>query len=142
MTSVDTVELVICGGIILQKFEGFFCHNIEYNPYTEIVTDMFEKRDLFKSKGEDLLQNLAKKIGLSIYDGTIRKDINEESKCVTENWMRENFHDWIKEWFPSKNGKLGVKSENYEGVEDYDKENRSLRCHLILVVVFYHIVKD
>ena len=98
-----------------------FCYNLEYNPYTEIVTNMFEKRDLFKSQGKDLLQNLAKKIGLSVYGGNIRKDINEEYKCVTENWMIENFDDRIKEWFPLKNGKLIVKLEQDEGVDDFDK---------------------
>ena len=64
LTIVDIVEIIKCGGIILEVYEGFFCHNLEYNPYTEFVTDMFEKRDLFKSQGKDLLQNLAKKIGL------------------------------------------------------------------------------
>ena len=59
LTSIDIVEIVRCGGVILEVFEGFFCHNLEYNPYTEFVTDMFEKRDLFKSQGKDLLQNLA-----------------------------------------------------------------------------------
>ena len=44
LTSVDIVEIVKCGGVILEIYEGFFCHNLEYNPYTEFVTDMFEKR--------------------------------------------------------------------------------------------------
>ena len=121
LTSVDIVEIVKCGGVILEVFEGFFCHNLEYNPYTEFVTDMFEKRDLFKSQGKDLLQNLAKKIGLSVYGGNIRKDINEEYKYVTENWMRENFDDRVRELFPLKNGNLIVKLEDDEGVDDYDK---------------------
>ena len=121
LTSVDIVEIVKCGGIILEIFEGFFCHNLEYNAYKEFVTDMFEKRDLFKSQGKDLLQNLAKKIGLPVYGGNIRKDINEEYKCVTETWMRENFDDRVKEWFPLKNGNLIVKLEEDEGVDDYDK---------------------
>ena len=121
LTSVDIVEIVKCGGVILEVFEVFFCHNLEYNPYTEFVTDMFQKRDMFKSQGKDLLQNLAKKIGLSVYGGNIRKDINEEYKCVTENWMRENFDDRVKEWFPLKNGNLIVKLEDDEGVDDYDK---------------------
>ena len=43
LTSVDIVEIVKCGGVILEIYEGFFCHNLEYNPYTEFVTDMFEK---------------------------------------------------------------------------------------------------
>ena len=82
---------------------------------------MFNKRDMFKSQGKDLLQNLAKKIGLSVYGGNIRKDINEEYKWVTENWMRENFDDRIKEWFPLKNCNFIVKLEDDEGVDDYDK---------------------
>ena len=47
LTSVDIVKIVKYGGIILEVFEGFFCLNVEYNPYTDYVTDMFEKRDLF-----------------------------------------------------------------------------------------------
>ena len=121
LTSIDIVEIVKCGGVILEVYEGFFCHNLNFNPYTEFVTDMFQKRDMFKSQGKDLLQNLAKKIGLSVYGGNIRKDINEEYKCVTENWMRENFDDRVKEWFPLKNGNFIVKLEDDEGVDDYDK---------------------
>ena len=121
LTSIDIVEIVKCGGVILEVFEGFFCHNLNFNPYTEFVTDMFEKREMFKSQGKDLIQNLANKIGLSVYGGNIRKDINEEYRCVTENWMGENFHDRVKEWFPLKNGNLIVKLEDDEGVDDYDK---------------------
>ena len=72
LTSVDIVEIVTCGGVILDVLEGFFCHTLEYIPYTEFATDMSEKREIFKSQGKDLLQNLAKKIGLSVYDGNIR----------------------------------------------------------------------
>ena len=121
LTSVDIVEIVKYGGEILEVIEGFFCHNLNYNPYTEFVTDMFRKRDLFKSQGKDLLQNLAKKIGLSVYGGNLRKDINEKYKCVTENWMKENLDDRIKEWFPLKNNNFIVKLEDDEGVDDYDK---------------------
>ena len=121
LTSVDIVEIVKYGGIILEVFEGIFCHILKFNPYTEFVTDMFQKGDLFKSQGKDLLQNLAKKIGLSVYGGNIRKDINEEYKCVTENWMRENYDNRVKEWFPLKNGNLIVKLEDDEGVDDFDK---------------------
>ena len=121
LTSVDIVEIVKCGGVILDVYEGFFCHNLEFNPYTEFVTDMFNKRDYFKSQGKDLLQKLAKTVGLSVHGGNIRKDIKEEYKCVTENWMKENFDDRIKEWFPLKNGNLIVKLQNDEEVDDFDK---------------------
>ena len=85
LTSVDIVEIVEYVGVILEVFEGFFRLSLEYNPDTEFVTDMFEKTDLFKAQGRDLFQNLATKIGLSVQGGNIRKDINEENKCVIES---------------------------------------------------------
>ena len=121
LTSVDTAGIVKYGGIVLEVFEGFFCHNLEYNNYTEFATDMFEKRDFFKSQVKNSLQILAKKIGLSVFSGKIRKNINEEYKSVTENWMRENFDFRVKEWFPLKNTNLKIKLEDDEGVDDYDK---------------------
>ena len=45
---------------------------------------MSEKKRFFKSQGKDLLQKLAKKMGLSVYRGNIRIDINGEFNCVTE----------------------------------------------------------
>ena len=48
LTSVDIVEIVKCGGNILGVCDGFFCHNLVYNPYIDFVSDMFEKRDSFK----------------------------------------------------------------------------------------------
>ena len=130
-TSININEISKSGGVILEVYEGFFCHNLEYNPYTEFVTDMFEKRDSFKSQGKDLLQNLAKKTGLSVYAGNIRKDIHEEHICVTQNWMKKNFDDRVKEWFPPRNGNLIVKLEDDEGVDDFDKAKsvNTIRFH-------------
>ena len=123
----------------LEVLEGFFCYNLEYNPYTEFVKDMFEKkRDLIKSQEKDLIQNLAKKIGLSVYGGNIRKDINEEYKFVTENWMKENFDDRIKEWFPLKNGNFKVKLKDDD---DFDKVKSVNTMPSHFEVIFYHIVR-
>ena len=60
LSSVEIVEIVKYGCINLEVIGGIFCLDLEYNPYTEFVTDMFEKRNLFKSQRKDLLQNLAK----------------------------------------------------------------------------------
>ena len=68
LTSVDIVEIVKCGGIVLEVFLGFFCHNLEFNLFSQIVTETFEKRDSFNSQGKDLLQNLAK---ISVYQFTV-----------------------------------------------------------------------
>ena len=58
-TSVDTVDLANCGGVFLEVYAGFLCHNLEYSPYAEFVTEMFEKRSSFKTQAKDLLQTLA-----------------------------------------------------------------------------------
>ena len=99
LTGADFVEIVKCGGIFLEVFEGFFCHNLEYKSYTEFVEDMFEKRNLLKSQGKGFLRHLAKKIEISVLGGNIRNDLNEEYQCVTENWMKEKFDDMVKESF-------------------------------------------
>ena len=77
LTTVDIVEIVICGGIILEIYEGFFCNNLGLNSYTELVTDLFEKKDLFKSQGKDLLQNLSKKTGFSVYGLASKRVMND-----------------------------------------------------------------
>ena len=51
---VDIVEIVECRAVILEVFEGVFCHNMQYNPYTEFVNDIVGKRDLYKEQGKDL----------------------------------------------------------------------------------------
>ena len=53
LTSIDIVEIVKRGDVILEIYEGFFCHNLENNPYKEFVTDKFEKRNFSKSQRKD-----------------------------------------------------------------------------------------
>ena len=57
LTSADNVEIAKCGGNILEVFEGFFClKGMQYIPYTDFVSDMFEERDSFKAERRRLLQ--------------------------------------------------------------------------------------
>ena len=42
-TSVDIVEIVRCGSIVLEVSERFFCQNSENNPHTDFVNEMFQK---------------------------------------------------------------------------------------------------
>ena len=121
ITRIDILEIAKSGGFILEVFEGFLCHIIEFNPFMELFNDMYEKIDLFKARGRDLLQNLAEKFGLSVHDGEKWKGINEECKCVTYTWMTENVDHGVKGWFPLKNGCLIVKLVDDKGVDDYDE---------------------
>ena len=42
------------GDEILKLYEGFFCESLDFNPYTEFVLGMCEKRDKHKAEGKDL----------------------------------------------------------------------------------------
>ena len=50
LNAVDIVEIIKCGGVVLEVYEGFICHNMQNRPYTEFVNDMVGKRDLFNKK--------------------------------------------------------------------------------------------
>ena len=68
LTCVGFVEIVECGGVILEVYESFFSQNLDYNPYTEVVTDLFEKRDLFKSHAKKYFKTQLKR---SDYQSTV-----------------------------------------------------------------------
>ena len=46
---------------------------------------MVAKRDLYKKQGIELLQTLSKKTNNSVYGGNIKRDVNDQLECVTEN---------------------------------------------------------
>ena len=118
LISQDIIQVVICGGVLLEVYEGFFWHNMQHIPYTEFVKDMVSKRDLYKKQGKNLLKTLAKKITNSMYGGKIRQDVNDQFRCVTEDWMRHNYDCRAKEWWPMKSGFLIDKLEDDVGVDD------------------------
>ena len=61
-------------------------------------------------------------MGLAVDGWNLRKNIDEDFICVSENWMRENFNDRVKKWFLLKNGNLVVVLlEDDGGLDDYDK---------------------
>ena len=85
LTSNDVVEIVKCGGNVFEVSEGFFYHSLEYKILMQNLLLTCLKKDLFKPHGKNLLQNRAKKIRFLVYGGNIRRDTNEDYKCVTEN---------------------------------------------------------
>ena len=103
---------------------------------------MFEKRILFKPQGKELFQKLGKKVGLSVYGGNIRKDRNEEYKCVTETWMTETFDDRVKERFPFRIANLIVKLKDDESIDGHDKAksiNTLPFCFVYYILSHYEV---
>ena len=50
LNSFDIVEIVKCGGVVLEVYEGFFCYNMQNNPYMDSVNDMVAKQDPYKAE--------------------------------------------------------------------------------------------
>ncbi len=118
LTSVDIEQIVRIGGIILEFFEGFICHNLDNSPFTECVHDLIKKRNEYKNQGKNILQLMAKDSVNGIFGGCIRQDITENYKCVTENWMNNEYDDRVKNYFPLENGNYMVNIVDHKGIDD------------------------
>ena len=132
VTSVDLEEIVRIGGVVLKFYEGFICDNLEFNPFFNFIIDMTAKRNYYKKEGKNILQSMCKAISLGSYGSCIRRDINENFKCVTENWMNAEFDDRVKNWFPLENGNYMVNIIDHVGVDDngFSKKINSQPFHL------------
>ena len=124
LTSVDIIQIVRIGGVILKVYEGFFCESLEYNPYTDFVLDMYDKREQYKNKGNDLLANLVKKVMCAVYGSNARRDILDKYICVSEAWMNNEYDKSVKEIIPLENELYVVKKHVHEGKDDFGLANK------------------
>ena len=118
LTSVDNEQIVRIGGVILDFIEGFIGDILDYNPFTEYVHDLIEKRNEYKKQGKNILQLLCKDTVNGGYGSCIRQEITENYKCVTENWMNTEYDDRVKNYIPLENGNYMVNIVDHEGVDD------------------------
>ena len=132
VTSVDLEEIVRIGGFVLEFYEGFICDNLEFNPFYNFIIDMTAKRNYYKKQGKNILQSMRKAVYLATYGGCIRRDINENFKCVTENWMNTEFDYRVENWFPLENGNFMVNMSDHDGIDDngISKKINSQTFHL------------
>ena len=118
LTSVDIEQIVRIGGIVLEFIEGFICDILDYNPFTEYVHDLIEKRNEYKKQGKNILQLMCKDTVNGGYGSCIRQDITVNYKCVTENWMKTEYDYRVKNYIPLENGNYMVKILDHEGIDD------------------------
>ena len=71
--------------------EEFRCYRLENNPSLRFHIDRTEKKNSRIKKA--LLETSIKKCSKSVYGGCIRKDIEKIYKCVTQQWMKNEYHD-------------------------------------------------
>ena len=78
----------------------------------------------YKSEGQDILQEMVKLIMNSIYGQTIRRDIEDEFCCKTENWMKTEYDERVKDYWRLPNGHYIVQLSLDEGVDgEIDHKN-------------------
>ena len=87
--------------------------------------------DFVKNIGKSCHKHCLKKIKNSVYGENIRRDVNVQFKCITENWS-ENYADSVKEWWPMNRGNLIVKLKDDASVDyqDFAKIFNQMPCHL------------
>ena len=124
LTSVDIIQIVKTGGVILKVYEGFFCESLEYNPYKDLVHDMCNKRNQYKKTGNDLQAVLVKKMGCSVYGSNVRRDILDKYVCVSDEWMSAEYDKSIKEIIPLDNKLYVIKKHIHEGKDDFGLANK------------------
>ena len=71
-----------------------------------------------KKRGKNILQDLCGKISNGTYGGCIKCDIHDVLKCVSENWMKTEYDDRVREYIPLKNGNYLVNVKDHDGVDD------------------------
>ena len=78
---------------------------------------MTAKRNKFKKEKKEFLRTLTKKKANAAYGYNIRSDIDESYNCVSKQWMKTEYDDRVKEWFPLKKGNLMVKIIDPDGLD-------------------------
>ena len=118
LTSIEIEETVTSGGYVVDILEGFICDDLDYNPFERLIIDFTAKVINFEKENKTLLQSLTKKCFFSVYRGCIRKDIEESYNCVTQRWMKSEYDESVREWFPLNNGKnmVTIKDRDDEGI--------------------------
>ena len=124
LTSIDIIQIVKTGGVILKVYEGLFCESLEYNPYKDFVLDMYDKREQYKKKGNDLSATQVKKVMCSVYGGNVRRDILDKYVCVTDDWMNSEHDKSVKEIIPLENEVYINKKHIHEGKDDFGLANK------------------
>ena len=131
LNSVDFVEIFENGGVALEVYEGFFCRNMQFNPFVGFLNNMVAKCDPFRKQRENWLQRLSKKVNINVYRGKIRKDTDDQYKCATKKWMKEIYDDRVKNWWPMKYGDSIVKLEDDAVLTIKIWQNQSIKCFVI-----------
>ena len=131
LTSVDIQEIVEIGIKVIQIYEGvIFRENFKVSPFKKVIDKLFELRQEYKCKNNDVMQTLVKLIMNSLYEEQIRKDIEESYQCKCEMWMMTEYDGRVLDYQKINYGIYIVKMKNDEGLQDELKKVSTMPLHL------------
>ena len=131
MTSVDIQEIVKIGDKLIQICEGvLYRENYKVSPFKKVIDKLFELRQKYKEKNNEVMQLLVKLIMKSLKGEFLRKDILESYQCKSEMWMMTEYDEIVLEYQKINRGNCIVKMKDDEGIEDEVKKVTSLPLQL------------
>ena len=78
LTSVDMKEYIRIGGKVIQIYEGVIIREIfRVNPFKKFFGNLFEFKNYYKDRADDVMELLVKLLMNSLYGEQIRRDIDE-----------------------------------------------------------------
>ena len=99
LTSVDIQEIVRIGGKVIEVYEGvIYRENYKVSPFRDFIKNLFDLRLKYKS--------------------------DDEFCCKTENWMKTEYDERVKDYWKLPNGEYIVQLSLDEGIDgEIDNEN-------------------
>ena len=100
LTSVDFQENVKIVQRVIEIFNGVtYRGDFKTSSFRKASEKVFSLWRKYQNQSNDLMQSLVK-LGMNNLDGfQIRKDINESSKCKSQNWMETEYNENVLEYW-------------------------------------------
>ena len=131
LTSVDIQEIVKIKGKVLEIYEGvIFRENFKISPFKKVFDNLFELRQKFKAKNNDVVQLLVKLIKKFLYGEQIRKDIEGSYQRKSEIWMITEYDERVLDYQKINCGNYIVKLKVDAGLQDEIKKVNTMPLHL------------
>ena len=130
-TSVDIQEIIKIGGRVVEIYEGVvYKENFKVSPFRKVIDILFNLRQEYKDKGDEVMELLVELLMNSLYGEQIRKDIEEKFVCKSEMWMQTDYDERVEDYWKLSGINYIVKMIDDAGLEDEIKKVNTMPLHL------------
>ena len=128
--SVDIDEIVKMGGKMCNIYEGaIYEENLNVSPFRKDIEHLYNL-NLKYEEGNDFMVDLIKWSMNSLYEQSIRKDIDEEYILRSENWLVKNNDGRVVDYEPLPNGDFVIKYKIDPGIDKIKEVEKIMPSHL------------